>query len=79
FGSDRFQVFVDIENALNLIDDGMNVFERYDRGNVDEGVEVYDIDIVGGQYQITGFNDPELEQRVNPSVWAVQFGVRYEF
>ena len=79
FGSDRFQAFVDIENVLNLIDDGLNVFEAFERGNVDEGVEVYDIDIVDDQYVITGFNNPEIEQFVNPSVWAIQFGVRYDF
>lgn len=78
-GGDRFQVFVDVENFLNFIDDSMNVFERYDRGNVDEGVELYDVDIVDGRYLITEVKDVELEQRVNPSVWAVQFGIRYEF
>ena len=72
-------MFVDIENFLNLIDDSANVFENFDRGNVDEGVELYDIDIVGGRYQITEVKDVDLQQRVNPSVWAVQFGVRYEF
>ena len=79
FGGDRFQVFLDIENALNLINDNANVFQRYDRGNVEEGVELYDINIVGGRYQITEVKDVELEQRVNPSVWAIQIGVRYEF
>lgn len=79
FGSDRFQAFVDIENFLNLVDDSANVFERFDRGNVAEGVEVYDIDIVGGRYQITEVKDVTLEQRVNPSVWAIQFGIRYDF
>ncbi len=79
FGSDRFQAFVDIENFLNLIDDSSNVFERFDRGNVDEGVEVYDFDIVGGRFLITDIKDVDLEQRVDPSVWAIQFGIRYEF
>ncbi len=79
FGSDRFQAFVDIENFLNLLDDSWNVFERYDRGNVAEGVELYDIDLVGGRFQITEVKEVELEQRVDPSVWAVQFGIRYEF
>lgn len=79
FGSDRFQVFVDVENFLNLIDDGMNRFRAFDRGNVGEGVEVYDIDIVGGRYQITEVKDVEIDDFVNPSVWAVQFGVRYDF
>jgi Carboxypeptidase regulatory-like domain len=79
FGSDRFQAFVDIENFLNLVSDSANVFERYDRGNVREGVEVIDIDIVGGRYLLDNLKNVRLEQRVNPSVWAVQFGVRYTF
>ncbi len=80
FGSDRFQVFVDVENFLNLIDDGMNVFERRDFSNVAEGVELIDIDsISGGRYVLTDFKDPENITLTNPSVWAVQFGVRYEF
>lgn len=80
FGSDRFQVFVDIENALNLIDDSMNVFERRPFSNVGEGVELVDIaGIAGGQYQYVDFKDPSNLQLTNPSVWAVQFGVRYDF
>ena len=80
FGGHRAQVYVDIENFLNLIDDGMNVFERFDRGNVTEGVEVIDFSgLTGGQYQLRSFKDPRLEKLVDPSVWAIQFGFRYEF
>lgn len=80
FGSDRFQAFVDIENALNLIDDSMNVFQRRPFSNVDEGVELIDIaEIDGGQYVYRDFKDPENIRLTNPSVWAIQFGVRYEF
>jgi len=82
FGSDRFQVFVDIENFLNLIDSGSNVFRTVDRGNVGEGVEVIDLafpGISGGQFLLRDFKDPELQSSVNPSVWRVQFGVRYDF
>ena len=82
FGSDRFQAFVDIENFLNLVSDSANVFERYDRGNVREGVELIDLvpgSLPGPAFALRGFKDPRLEQRVNPSVWAIQFGVRYTF
>lgn len=80
FGSDRFQAFVDIENALNLIDDSMNVFQRRPFSNVDEGVELIDIaEIDDGQYVYRDFKDPENIRLTNPSVWAIQFGVRYEF
>jgi outer membrane receptor for ferrienterochelin and colicin len=83
FGSDRFQVFVDVENALNLIDDNMNVFRRRESSNVIEGVEVIDLvpgSLPGAAYELRDFKDPDLFQtRTNPSVWAVQFGVRYDF
>lgn len=80
FGGHRAQIYLDIENALNLIDDGMNVFERFNRGNVAEGVEVIDFSsIAGGQYRLRSFKDPQLETVVDPSVWAIQFGFRYEF
>jgi len=82
FGSDRFQAFVDIENFLNLVSDSANVFERYDRGNVREGVELIDLvpgSLPGAAFALRDFKDPRLERRVNPSVWAIQFGVRYTF
>lgn len=80
FGGHRAQVYVDIENALNLIDDGANIFRRYDRGNVAEGVEVIDFSsVAGGQFALRSFKNPRLEELVNPSVWAIQFGFRYEF
>jgi len=80
FGGHRFQAYVDIENFLNLIDDGANIRRRFDRGNVFEGVEVIDIkSITAGQFVLRDFKDPRLQTLTNPSVWAVQFGVRYDF
>lgn len=80
FGGHRAQIFIDIENALNLISDDMNILERMNRGNVTEGVEVIDFSsIAGGQYNLRSFKNPQLERIVDPSVWAIQFGFRYEF
>ncbi|MEO1251430.1 MAG: carboxypeptidase regulatory-like domain-containing protein [Pseudomonadota bacterium] len=79
FGSDRFQVFADIENFLNLIDDGLNTSERFERGDAIEGVPVIEAEIDGDQFVYSNFDFGGLEQEVDDSVWAVQFGVRYEF
>ena len=80
FKGHRAQIYMDIENALNLIDDNANIFRAFDRGNVAEGVEVIDIDrIENGQFFLTNFADPDLQTFTNPSVWAIQFGVQYDF
>lgn len=80
FGSDRFEIFADIENFLNLIDDGLNTSERFDRGDAIEGVPVIQAEINDeGLFEFSNFDFNGLEQEVDDSVWAVQFGVRYEF
>lgn len=79
FGSDRFEVFADIENFLNLIDDSLNTSERFDRGDAIEGVPVIQTEIVNDQFVYSDFDFRGLEQEVDDTVWAVQFGVRYEF
>lgn len=84
FGSDGFEVFVDMENFLNLIDSGSNIRRSFDRGDVGEGVPVVRASINDqGQYVYTNFNpdDPAggIDALTNSSLWAVQFGVRYRF
>ena len=80
FGGHRAEFYVDIENALNLIDSGMNVRRVRPSSNVTEGVEVIDFSsIAGGVYNLRDFKDQTERRLVNPSVWAVQFGFRYEF
>ncbi|GGO05242.1 Oar protein [Iodidimonas muriae] len=82
FGNDSFEVFVDIENFLNLIDNGSNVSRRFDRGNVGEGVPILGVGLSddGSQFVFRDF-DPGLNNDidVNSSLWAIQFGVRYQF
>ncbi|MEL6257889.1 MAG: hypothetical protein AAFQ67_02390, partial [Pseudomonadota bacterium] len=91
FDDDRFLFFVDIENLLNLIDDGSNVLRVNDNGAIAEGFPVLTADISddGSQYIYNSFSggnvdfddlqDGVFETVSNPSLWAVQFGVRYEF
>jgi len=83
----RAVVFADIENFLNLINDSSNVFERFDRGDVAEGVPVIDVTDNGdGTFSFFNFDDDlllanggGLEEVIAPSIWQVQFGIRFEF
>lgn len=77
----KFEFFLDIENVLNLIDSGGNIFRRRDRGDVGEGVPILDAALNdAGQYVYTNFR-PGLEDddNVNASVWAMQIGARIRF
>ncbi len=84
----RTLFYVDIENVLNLIDDGRNVQRTFDRGNSREGVPVFEIDSINdaGQFvvnsrglesQITGTDG--FDRNAGASLWSVQFGLRFEF
>lgn len=86
--SDRLRTifFVDVENALNLF--GGNVQRTFDRGNTREGVPVFGIDeindqgqfVIGGgglESQVTGQGG--FDRNAGASLWAVQFGLRFEF
>lgn len=94
-GTDKLRglFYFDIENALNLLDDGLNLIETNDRGDVGEAVPVLDAALSddGTQFVYSNFATQELVgngsvQNLDPldanlidSVWAVQFGVRFEF
>lgn len=73
---DKFTFFVDFDNFANLISSGSNIFRQRNSNValVDVGVDEE------GRYIISGF-DPEDNQNIvtSASVWAIQFGVRYEF
>ena len=83
------QVFVDIENALNLIfGDDENVFQYADTDDVQEAVRIFEIaefipDAINNfdQFEITRFyNDgASFNQDVDDSVYRIQLGVRYSF
>jgi len=82
--------YVDIENVLNLIDDGSNVQRTFDRGDVGEAVPVLDaaLSVDGSQFIFSNFSTSEIsggsngdqfDRATNASLWSVQFGLRLEF
>lgn len=79
--ADRFELFADIDNFLNMIDSSWNTVRA--RGVFGDGQLV---DVVDGgydsqgRYVITGFAPDDEEQiSTSASVWRIQVGVRYEF
>ncbi len=82
---DRFELFADFDNFLNLLDSSWNVSRR--RNN---NVSVVDtnLDSFGrfvpfdnqGRYLITNFNPDDQEFiSTSSSIWRIQVGARYEF
>ena len=80
-GNDRFEVFADIDNVLNLIDSEWNTFRTIGSFGDGQLVDIVDGDYDDqGRYIITGFNpddDPSIS--INSSAWRIQIGARYEF
>ena len=76
---DRFKFIFDLENALNLIDSGWNTLSQ--RGfeyNLPIVSTQYDAD--ANQYVFQRFQAPFGESiAVSPSIWQIQFGLRYDF
>ncbi|QLC26715.1 hypothetical protein HFP57_17845 [Parasphingopyxis algicola] len=79
---DRFEIFADVDNFLNMLDSSWNTFKT--RGQFGDGqvVDIVDLDGIDdqGRYIISGFN-PDDEQQISTSasVWRIQLGIRYEF
>ncbi len=92
WGTDHeLQLFLDIENVLNLFSDGNNVARYVDTGDVQEGVPVLDALLTNGgtQYLYDNFNpgggnsapsyNAVNQIDVDDSVYRIQFGIRYRF
>ncbi len=82
---DRFTLFADFDNVLNLLDNSWNVFETVP-GNTFAGGDGSLVDVVDGgvdsqgRYIISGFSPDDGVNRVSSaSIWKIQVGVRYEF
>jgi hypothetical protein len=81
----QVQIFMDIENVLNLFSDDNN--RRYaNTGDVQEAVRVLEINerdpaAINNftQFEITRWYDEGLNFDVDDSVWRVQLGIRYKF
>ncbi|UYV16792.1 TonB-dependent receptor [Porphyrobacter sp. ULC335] len=77
---DRIELFADVVNVLNLIDDEANSVRTL--GGSDGRVDLVDGSYdAQGRYVITGFTAAQglPDTIVAPSVWRVQIGARYEF
>ncbi len=88
----ELEVFLDIENVLNLFSDNDNIRRFIDDGDVQEGVPLLDASLSadGTQYVYDNFNpggrnssnfgfDPINRRDVDDSVYRIQLGVRYRF
>lgn len=86
----ELEVFLDIENALNLLfGDNDNIARFVDGGDVMEGVPVLDAEFDGTRYVYSNFNpgggnsaptyNPFTILDVDDSVYRIQLGVRYRF
>ncbi len=79
---DRFELFADIDNFLNILNSSWNTSKA--RGQFGDGqlVDVVDLDGIDaqGRYIISGFA-PDEEQQISTSasIWRIQIGARYEF
>ena len=75
----RSQIFLDIDNVTNLINDEWGVLNEagFPRRN-----RVVDAELSGdsSQFVYSSFNAPTTESRVgDASLWSVRVGLRYEF
>jgi hypothetical protein len=77
------QVFLDIENALNLFSDSNNVKRYADTGDIEEGVRVLEVAGAGlantDQYVINRVYFEGTNRDVDDSVYRIQLGIRYRF
>ncbi|MFN2099761.1 TonB-dependent receptor domain-containing protein [Altererythrobacter sp. MF3-039] len=82
---DRFTLFADFDNILNMLDSSWNVFRTVPGNNFANGdgalVDLADGGLDSeGRYEIDGFNpDDRVNLRTSSSIWKIQLGVRYEF
>ncbi|MDH3577304.1 MAG: TonB-dependent receptor [Gammaproteobacteria bacterium] len=77
------QVFLDIENFLNLLSDNENVKRYADTGDIQEGVRVFEVAGAGlantDQYVINRVYFEGNNRDVDDSVYRIQLGIRYRF
>ncbi len=75
---DKFEIFADFDNVLNLFGANGNVFRRRQNAGLIDVVDgTFDTQ---GRYVITDFNPDDQEfVQFSSSVWRIQLGIRYEF
>ena len=82
FGDHSLELFVDIENVLNLFSDSNNVRRYTNTGDIQEGVRV--LEVLGDtsntdQFVVSDWFDEGTLRDVDDSVWRLQLGIRYQF
>ena len=79
-----FNVFLNIENFLNLLSDSNNIRRYANTGDIQEGIRV--LEVLGdtantNQFVVSDWYDEGLDwQRdVDDSIYRIQLGFRYKF
>ena len=79
----KAKIYLDIENALNMIDDDWGAKSYINTQDVPSGVGVVDatIDPGGNSYTYTNFTNPKSLQTPDTwdSLYRVQLGIRADF
>lgn len=81
WAENRLQIFLDIENALNLFfGDSQNIKRYANTGDIQEGVRVMQLDRgTTNVFQVEDFFYEGSNRDVDDSVYRIQLGVRYSF
>jgi len=81
WADNSLQIYLDIENALNLfLGDDSNIKRYANTGDIQEGVRVIQADAdVTAQYLVEDFFYEGSNRDVDDSVYRVQLGIRYRF
>ncbi len=82
WGDHSVELWLDIENVLNLFSDKNNIHEYTNTGDIQEGVRV--LEVLGDtsntdQFVISDWFNEGTNRDVLDSVWRLQLGVRYRF
>jgi len=79
----QLQVFLNIENILNLFSDKRNVKVYADTGDIQEGVRVFEVGGSGlgntDQFVVRRWYDEGYNRDFDDSIYRIQFGLRYRF
>jgi len=79
-GGHSLQVFLDIENVLNLLSDKRNVRRFTNTGDVQEAVRVLQLDRGNtNQFEVERVYFEGTRRDVDDSIYRIQLGVRYSF
>ncbi len=81
WANNSIEIFLDIENALNLIlGDDENIKRYADTGDIQEGVRVIQADAGNtAVYEVEDFFYEGSNRDVDDSVYRIQLGFRYQF